>query len=53
MATLLPELLNIQTIECVCDAGFTGNLCEENIDDCEDSLCRNDGICVDEINGFS
>uniref|UniRef100_A0A914QJY6 EGF-like domain-containing protein n=1 Tax=Panagrolaimus davidi TaxID=227884 RepID=A0A914QJY6_9BILA len=50
---------------CKCPPGFTGNLCEENINDCERyddpnfgdagknlSKCTNGGSCIDGINEF-
>lgn len=33
--------------ECQCEFGFTGNNCEENIDDCDDHACENNATCVD------
>eukprot|EP00105_Crassostrea_gigas_P019111 XP_011437468.1 PREDICTED: uncharacterized protein LOC105335342 [Crassostrea gigas] len=33
--------------ECQCDFGFTGDNCEENIDDCVDHACENNATCVD------
>ena len=38
---------------CECKAGFSGTLCEENIDDCAtNNLCQN-GVCVDGDQDFS
>ncbi len=37
---------------CQCRAGFTGDHCEVNINDCESNPCLNSGSCVDEINSF-
>ena len=34
-------------------AGFEGDLCETNIDDCVEHECANDGVCIDEIDGYS
>uniref|UniRef100_A0A3B5B479 Delta-like protein n=1 Tax=Stegastes partitus TaxID=144197 RepID=A0A3B5B479_9TELE len=37
---------------CVCDAGFSGIYCHENINDCISSPCRNGGTCIDGVNSF-
>ncbi|XP_055449110.1 protein jagged-2 isoform X1 [Psammomys obesus] len=37
---------------CVCDSGFTGTYCHENIDDCMGQPCRNGGTCIDEVDSF-
>ena len=33
--------------------GFTGDLCAIDIDECQSDPCLNQGICIDEINGFT
>ena len=33
-------------------AGFTGDTCSVNIDDCESEPCLNDGTCEDAVNGY-
>ena len=39
---------------CECKPGFSGTLCEDNIDDCAaNNLCQNDGTCVDGNQGFT
>ncbi|XP_014826970.1 PREDICTED: delta-like protein C, partial [Poecilia mexicana] len=40
-------------VVCQCRSGFTGTLCETNIDDCAGNPCRNAGTCLDGINDFS
>lgn len=37
---------------CVCDPGFSGIYCHENINDCIGNPCRNGGTCVDRVNSF-
>ncbi|KAI6649066.1 Fibropellin-1-like [Oopsacas minuta] len=37
---------------CTCNPGYTGDNCNMNIDDCEDSPCGDNGMCVDEINAY-
>ena len=32
---------------CTCAAGFTGVLCEQEVDDCESNPCQNGGTCTD------
>lgn len=34
-------------------AGFAGQNCEENIDDCPGNNCRNGGTCVDGVNTYN
>ena len=38
--------------ECACNAGFSGDDCETNIDDCANRPCQNDGRCEDEVSGY-
>lgn len=34
-------------------AGFTGQNCEENINDCPGNNCKNGGTCVDGVNTYN
>ncbi|RZF46822.1 hypothetical protein LSTR_LSTR008054 [Laodelphax striatellus] len=38
--------------QCVCDPGYTGKYCHENINDCKLNPCQNGGTCVDKVNSF-
>ena len=37
---------------CLCDVGFQGTLCEQEVDECENEPCRNGGTCRDLIGTF-
>ena len=37
---------------CDCIAGYTGGMCDVNINDCESDPCQNGGSCNDEVDGF-
>ena len=37
---------------CLCEPGFNGTLCDNNIDDCYSNPCIY-GTCTDEVNGFT
>jgi Golgi apparatus protein 1 len=37
---------------CICRAGFAGDNCELNINDCDVNPCFNSGTCIDEVNSF-
>lgn len=41
-----------EILNCTCRAGFTGSLCEEDINECEMSPCENKGKCVNTPGGF-
>lgn len=38
---------------CLLCAGFTGQNCEENINDCPGNNCKNGGTCVDGVNTYN
>ena len=35
---------------CTCPVGYTGELCEERINHCEDKHCLNDAVCENKLN---
>lgn len=37
---------------CVCDPGYTGKFCSENINECKMQPCLNGGTCIDKINAY-
>eukprot|EP00058_Branchiostoma_floridae_P004473 XP_002589961.1 hypothetical protein BRAFLDRAFT_81597 [Branchiostoma floridae] len=37
---------------CDCQAGFTGERCEININECASNPCQNNGLCVDGANSY-
>lgn len=41
-----------EVFNCSCPAGFTGKLCEDDIDECEVSPCLNKGTCVNTAGSF-
>ncbi|NWX85438.1 CRUM1 protein, partial [Nothoprocta pentlandii] len=38
---------------CICQPGFSGALCRDNIDECASSPCQNGAICRDRVNEYS
>ncbi len=41
-----------EVFNCTCPAGFTGTLCEEDINECEFNPCKNKGTCANTPGGF-
>ncbi|XP_059186388.1 protocadherin Fat 4-like [Centropristis striata] len=41
-----------EVFNCTCPAGFTGTLCEDDIDECEVNLCENESTCVNTVGSF-
>src|SRR6185437_5379312 len=40
------------TTACLCPAGYSGNTCQTQIDDCASTPCQNGAMCVDDINAY-
>jgi len=40
------------TYHCSCQAGYSGTLCQTEINECVSSPCNNGGTCVDGVNSF-
>ncbi|CAF2038172.1 unnamed protein product [Rotaria magnacalcarata] len=45
--------LNVGRELCICAAGFTGILCDEQIDECLSSPCQHGGECIDGPNNYT
>uniref|UniRef100_A0A914VZ39 Uncharacterized protein n=1 Tax=Plectus sambesii TaxID=2011161 RepID=A0A914VZ39_9BILA len=45
------KLLGLFT--CTCSAGYTGTVCNTEIDECDSSPCLNNGVCTDTFNGYN
>merc|ERR1712046_46537 len=42
------------SFKCICKTGWTGETCEEDIDECsENGFCQNNGICTNNDGGFN
>ena len=37
---------------CECGFGFSGNRCQENIEDCRNDLCGVSGVCIDLVGDY-
>ncbi|XP_038064211.1 fibrillin-1-like isoform X3 [Patiria miniata] len=43
---------NPNTLMCVCQAGYGGDNCQTNVDECQSNPCQSGGECRDVINGY-
>uniref|UniRef100_A0A673BLA4 Crumbs cell polarity complex component 2b n=1 Tax=Sphaeramia orbicularis TaxID=375764 RepID=A0A673BLA4_9TELE len=46
-------LNSASTYTCICGAGWSGQNCRLNVNDCVQHWCQNGATCVDEIDGYS
>ncbi len=44
---------SVGVFTCICQPGYTGALCQHNIDDCDADPCQNDGKCLDAVNTYT
>ena len=52
LAKNLESLKSLVDFTCYCVPGFTGNYCQQDIDECLTVQCLNNATCIDQINGF-
>ena len=52
-STRLDSCVAVDEYECICEAGWSGAVCDENVDDCAAGPCENGGTCTDAIDGYS
>ena len=45
-------IFQINAFTCVCDPGFEGVFCENDINECEQVSCLNGGTCFNLINSY-
>lgn len=38
---------------CLCQVGYTGSYCEEQVDECTPNPCQNGATCTDFLGGYS
>lgn len=43
---------SINTYECKCPEGYTGENCSKLLNDCRDHPCKNNATCVDNSDGY-
>ncbi len=43
----------LNSYTCVCNAGYTGADCEDDIDECEGQSCSGNGLCMDNVNSYT
>jgi hypothetical protein len=43
----------VASFTCACAAGFSGDTCATNIDDCTQGVCENGGACTDLVDAYA
>ena len=43
----------VDSMYCVCAEGYTGSVCDVQIDECTSKPCLNDATCMDHVNGYN
>lgn len=46
-------LIQNHDTSCYCPAGFTGKMCETDINECDSNPCYNGGVCTDQPQGYT
>ena len=46
------QVTSSNNFTCSCNPGFTGQLCETNVDECDNANCGDGSTCIDLINGY-
>jgi hypothetical protein len=41
------------SVHCTCPTGYSGNLCQTNINECASTPCQHGGVCTDGIGNFT
>lgn len=42
----------IDSYTCICNPGYMGAICSDQVDECLSSPCLNEGRCIDLVNGY-
>ena len=45
-------IMSVAIFRCDCPTGFSGQRCEENVNDCDMNLCENNATCVDKVGDY-
>lgn len=52
------DILTLETVcqtsfSCICPPGFSGSICQTQVDECSSAPCANGGTCIDFVNSFT